>query len=270
MEGKGIIWGVAIILILGGLLSFMLSSFEGIDFKEGEDNWAEPFANFFSDILRGINAILAGTLHFLRGMANIPLSIINSLFGTNFGSGSGEPHTITISGTGYNNFGWFGLGNITLDGNYNYEGRIILEEESGIFGEKDTARFVNEDNRRLVIHLYINNYTQEAEAVYLGRYNFWGTFIPIYEGIGTPDLWNTFQLIDTDLDFNLYASSGFEVGSIETTFAGAVYEFLENVNERVTNSILVLGLMPESVGIPLMIIVILMITIGIIKLLPFV
>jgi len=244
-EYKPLIFGLIFLFLIGGLLSVMITPFMNIDeeLEDSDKQWINPFVTIggsFIDFLSLPFRVVIGTYEGITGF-----------FG--FGETAYFDFHLIVNGTGTDN-------NLTLDGRY----------YAGISANV----YVNENNINHKIYIErdsedeIINITLESS-----EYTFWWFTHKLiyYADEDLEDPTTTLNLYATELDFNseavlsFYAPEGFE--EIKT-LGSQVNTFFDELKEQTEDSIKPIGLIPQIVGLPLMLILLISIIYGIIKLLP--
>lgn len=256
---KPLLWGIGIIFFAGLFITAFMSPFtEAI---ENEENWVEdyyivnitglPF-DFIKYPLSGVTLIA----DFLGGNWHV------------FGAPTDEI-AIKVSGTGTHD-------SDTLNGVYGLRGIDKDDEEDDYF----YAKFRHVDDgflsfRAIILQLEDSNDTFNInEGIIAYPDNLFSKTV-IYETNGTTDdsltfLW-TLTTEGEAYDFNNNATSQYLIdedakfSSITQRFG----DFMDSGKEKAQEAVLGLGWIPEIIGIPILILILIGIIYGIIKLLPF-
>lgn len=231
-------------LFFGGfIMSVVVGGFVDIE-EQTTDTWVEPFAIGTSAIFKFITT---------------PLIIIQDTYssiGRLFGTTEPPDMSITIDGTGSYE------GN-TLDGDYIYDQSWTGEDRFIHNTDDDQIIVVNyEDNE-------VNEYylTTNEHLSFISRLLGLNEIIYVSDGAST----STWTLNRTEYDYNPTAT-GTEIieenGSIEPPTQ--TLEFVsDEITEKAENSIRVFGLLPVSIGLPIILLSLLAIIYSLIKLIPF-
>jgi len=255
---KPLLWGLGIIFFGGLFIMAFMSPFQ--DPSEIEDNWIE---DYYIVNLTGL------PFDFIK----YPLSavtIVADFFGGNwevFGASTDEI-AINVTGTGTND-------GDTLNGLYELRG-IDLEDDGFYY-----AKFRHEDDgflsfRGIILQLSDSNDTFNInEGIMAYPDNLFSKTV-IYETNGTTGdtttiLWTLTAEGEADYNFTDNATGTYlideeaEFNSITQRFG----DFMDSAKEKAKESVLGFGYIPEVVGLPIFILLIIGIIYGIIKLLPF-
>jgi len=232
-DWKPLIFSIIGIFIVGLFLSSFMEDFVDIEEKI-EDNYATPFATMSGVFIQAVGtpALLFGEL----------TQFIGGLFGGQ--RASQTESIITISGTGTHN-------NITLDGDY----WLI---ETGYF-----------------LDGYFNaHHIREIDGTWYIVYNrlWWGIWTTrIYESVSEPfyEEWELLPQHEGVWDYNPTATGtmqDLEEPLGESTLADSMYEFVTEAREQVETNVNAFGLLPNIIGMPIIIIMLMSILYSLIKL----
>ena len=245
-DWEPLIYSLIFLFFVSGFLIFMLDPF--VDIEElTEDTWIQTFfleeiIGFIFDIFRYILTAITWALSATR------FSLFNLVQ-----SPPPEIQQLTVTGTG-------GHENITLDGNYVWRyGRNYQSSE-------DIEAWIVVDDTEDIGNARLRS--REFLPTIQRWFGLWET---IYE---SDDPWTDLVLLKTDYDFNPTAEVSEDLDFAEEEeippfeAVGRLRDFVNDAKVETQQRIRVLGLIPDSIGIPLMIIIIISSLITLIKLLP--
>lgn len=253
-EGKLLLSGLAVILIFGVLMSVMLSPFVDIE-EETEGSWIEKI---------GAVQVTGYTIDIFKYIISTPVWIFDSV-GDVFGS---DNPLIKISGTGEHDTETI-TGNISLDGDYKYKTDYNPDGVDEVYENVIWTTVISWDTAEI----RVNKTDSEVDKAWL-ILDSQGTDYEdrIYEPENIDsDIWyENWVLVDDSYDWNDKADGIGErfSASTPTSATEGLRNFFDNVKEQVQNSVKIFGLIPDWIGIPLFILLVVAIVIALIKLLP--
>lgn len=234
-EIRPLLVGIAIIIFGGMFISALISPFVNVD--DIEENWIDDY--FITDTLNVSFNILKSPITII---ADIVEGIKRLFDPINY-----DAIYITISGTGLHD-------SDTLDGIYYYTG---YNENEGFLGFER-----NDTKDRLAITVIEDDLNQtfifqEAFIIY---YNNLFSRPIIYEGVGVgEDVVNSWNKTNLDYDFNPTATGLINVNENELgdlrTFNNKIEPVLQETQDKIINNIRAFGIIPEVIGLPIMLLI---------------
>lgn len=249
-DWKPLIIGMIIIFIVGGLLSVMLSPFVNVE-QETQDSWINPFVSATGFMFDLVSTAIILPVGFFEGIFDFFSGGIDDT----------EAFNIQVTGTGEHN-------GHSLDGRYIYYatdrlGREEVEGSGSLPSFPDTLLFERDEEDNVI-----------GAVLRSTKHTFWFfTYETIYNSTesANPDIID-FELIKTDYDYSLTAEGLINVNEelIEDmqTLVYQIRVFMNEAKEQTQESMQVLGIIPNVIGIPLIIVLLLGFFYSIIKLLP--
>jgi len=239
-EAKILMFSIGAILFLGILFTNIVGNFS--DTQDLNDTWVTNLS---------LDSVAGGFIDGAKYIVSSPVWLVESI--TNFFD-KGETSSITIQGTGYHN-------NQTLDGEYVQvsENRFENKIERRFLFFWDLAQIrVNLDSNNNVTGANITTNFLDEDQVYKAI------------NIDTGEWYYDWELTATNLTFNSFATAEASDTYINPPLSatGKIMNFFEEIKENVVNSVKTFGLIPQGIGIPILIILIIGIIYAIIKLLP--
>jgi len=257
MSYKPLIWGLGIIIFGGLFLMAFMSPFQ--DTTEIEDNWVEDY---------GVVGLTGLMFDFIKYPVSVVTVVIDFLGGNwQIFSSPTDALGISINNTGTHD-------GDTLDGLYTLE-RINEPASSGnitIFTfKKDEDGLANED--KIVItteedELNEEYVFKEAELYYATSFV---SYAVIYNATGNnSDLLTEWTNVNDDYDFNPTADGeylledGYDFSSVTSQF----WNFMDTGKETTQDAVKGFGFIPEIIGVPIFMLILIGIIYAVIKLLP--
>jgi len=258
MSYKPLIWGLGIIIFGGLFLMSFMSPF--IEPEEIEDNWVEDY---------GVVGLTGLMFDFIKYPVSTVTVIIDFLGGNwvIFG-GHTDALGIYINNTGTHN-------NDTLDGLYTLEkiSEPIISGNLTIFTfEKDEEGISNKD--KIVIRAEEDelneSYVFTEARLYYATSFFTSSIIYNATGNNNSDLLTEWTNINDGYDFNPTADGEYlideylDFSSVTSQF----WDFMDTGKESTQDAVRGFGFIPEIIGVPLFMLILIGIIYAIIKLLP--
>lgn len=243
---KPLLIAIAFIFFFGVTVNYMVSPFVDIE-KEANGTWIEDI---------GAVQVTGFTIDMAKYIISAPVWIFDYI-GNLFGTGSDiEKGVIVMNGTGKHD-------NKTLDGEY-------LQVDNETFERKIERRYLFFwDLAKIEINVTDNTVTDAYLYINFAGFD---SDTPVYEAIGDPwyEQWNkTSEASSLNYSQNATAElSQFSLTDEPTTATQGLINFFDKIKQTLQDSVRIFGLMPQAIGIPLFIIIVLAIVLSIIKLLP--
>lgn len=234
-EIKPLIIGMAIIIFGGMFIGAFLSPF--VDINDIDNNWVDDY-------------YITDTVNVTFSILKAPINIIGDIiqgFDRLFNPVDKSSVYISISNTGVHN------GN-TLDGIYYFDG--YNDRLNGLhFKRNDTKDFI-------LIEATKDTSEETYELISGNIYYYQNLFSvkSIYESVGTGEtLVNNWVKTDMNFNFNLNAVGSFSIdeSSIDelSNFNGQIRDTMNRVQTKVVDNVRVFGVLPEAVGLPIILLI---------------
>lgn len=254
-EGKYLIIAVAVILFFGVLMNMMVSDFIDIE-EQTEDSWIEDI---------GVVQVTGYTIDIFKFVISTPVWITESV--GDFFDGDETP-VITLSGTGEHDTETI-TGNISLDGNYEFIENYNPDGVDEVYEEVIWTTIISWDTAEIRVNK-TNDSVSKAWLVLDSQGTDYSDRIYEPTDINRTDWYENWTLVNESYDWNKYidgTASRLEP-TTPTSATEKVQDFFDQVKEQIQNSVRILGLIPNWLGIPVFIILLISILIAIIRLLP--
>lgn len=253
MSSKPIIVGLGIIFVIGLLLTSMLSPFIDVD-EQTEDTWVTEYyvdevITFPIDVLKYISSSVTWLYESITG-----------LFGQD------DASTITLSDTGEHDTGTF-LGNYSLDGEYvEQENHPYNADE--VYENKIRTSLISSEIAQIRVNKTDNTTLDKAWLIsdslgtdYENR---------VYQPTQPDKIswYAEWELVNDSLGFNDIAYGTDDFSPDDVTLTESVRSFFNTMTDNIKNHVLILGFIPEKIGLPIFILIFGGLLYAIIKALP--
>jgi hypothetical protein len=261
-EGNLLVKSLIALFLIGGMIAFIMSGY--INFNEIEEKeYISPFVIFSGAIID----VISFPLTFISGATEYAFGTFGILFGDSDSLDALEIPLI-VEGTGQYN-------GRTLDGEYSFKTNIL---------SSDYVLFQNEDFSSEIRFYYDEDLNPEKIELRSMKFmSSWRRFFVsftgqelIYTGTDFEEMSFPIQLNQTEYSFNenAYISIDINIEELEKVgirkgFTPKIKEFFSEIKEYVQNAVRTFGFLPEEIGIPLIIILLVMMFYSIWKLIPF-
>jgi len=256
-ESKVLMFIIGTILLLGILFTSVASSFS--DTEDLNDTWVTDVG------LDKMGGAIIDIGKYTVSSATWIYDAVGSIFGV------GEKRIITINGTGEQSIGF--LGNLSLDGDYEFQENYNPAGVDEVYENSIRTSIISSEVAQIRVNYSSENDTIPEKAWLISDSYGRDYEDRIYEPTDINKLgWYTeWDLYDNNrsLTWNDKAyGEGDQLEDIPTSTTEKVRDFFDRVKEDTQNAIKTFGLIPEVIGIPIIIVFLVGIIYIIIKALP--